>query len=465
MLEDVSGVLADDAPMRAYGVCATEHDGEPALLVAGYGEANRLLCWRDGELVDRARSPLTDADGHALGVAAGDVDGDGTEELYVHNSGSFGGQTHEPDHLLRRHSNGAGWHDLLGEPRNGDARSFTSGRSVAVVDRDGSGTYAVLRTSYAAPMHCYEFAGSGAEDIADDLGIGFVSGGRTLVTGPLVSDRTDVFLGNERGPNLLLRHDDGGGFTDFAPECGVSDTHGDARGGALLDVGGEFGLVYGNWEGHHRLFVPAGGGRTQFADIAPPELSAPSAVRTVVAADLDNDGHQEVLFNTLEESNRLFARDPTGAATESSGWRQVDIGAAREPQGAGTGAAVADVDGDGRLELLVAHGETEPQPLSVFRVPGHDNGWLRVRPRTANGAPARGAVVRLETDAHPEDDVSEQVRAVDGGSGYLCQMEPVAHFGLGDRTIERVTVRWPDGAETTLAPERDRMVTVEHPED
>jgi hypothetical protein len=44
-------------------------------------------------------------------------------------------------------------------------------------------------------------------------------------------------------------------------------------------------------------------------------------------------------------------------------------------------------------------------------------------------------------------------------------MEPVAHFGLGDRTIERVTVRWPDGAETTLAPERDRMVTVEHPED
>ena len=40
-------------------------------------------------------------------------------------------------------------------------------------------------------------------------------------------------------------------------------------------------------------------------------------------------------------------QDPEGQ------WRQVDIGAALEADGLGTGGAVADIDGDGRLELLV----------------------------------------------------------------------------------------------------------------
>ncbi|WP_404325774.1 ASPIC/UnbV domain-containing protein [Aerophototrophica crusticola] len=39
-----------------------------------------------------------------------------------------------------------------------------------------------------------------------------------------------------------------------------------------------------------------------------------------------------------------------------------------------------------------------------------------------------------------------QGRAICGGSGHLCQMEPVAHFGLGhERKVEKVEVRWPDG--------------------
>jgi hypothetical protein len=39
-----------------------------------------------------------------------------------------------------------------------------------------------------------------------------------------------------------------------------------------------------------------------------------------------------------------------------------------------------------------------------------------------------------------------QIRAIDAGSGYLCQMEPVAHFGLGaDSQVETVEVRWLDG--------------------
>jgi hypothetical protein len=109
----------------------------------------------------------------------------------------------------------------------------------------------------------------------------------------------------------------------------------------------------------------------------------------------------------------------------------------------GTGAAAADFDGDGTLELLVVHGEAEAQPLSLYRVP-NDGDWLRVRPLTPAGAPARGARVTLHTDA------GRQVRIVDAGSGYLCQMEPVAHFGLGSAVPREVTVCWPDGRERTI---------------
>jgi hypothetical protein len=163
----------------------------------------------------------------------------------------------------------------------------------------------------------------------------------------------------------------------------------------------------------------------------------PSPVRTVIAADFDNDGHEELFFHNHAEPNRLFRQ--TGGD-----WVMLDPGAALESEGSGTGAAVADVDGDGRLELLLAHGESAPQPLSLFKVRANDHAWLRIEPLTRFGAPARGAVVRVAAAGRV------QSRVICGGSGYLCQMEPVAHFGLGhiDR-IDQVTVTWPDGVTVT----------------
>merc|ERR1711871_1418827 len=107
-----------------------------------------------------------------------------------------------------------------------------------------------------------------------------------------------------------------------------------------------------------------------------------------------------------------------------------NIGDALEPTGHGTGGAVGDFDGDGMLELLIAHGESASEPMTYYRArSGQSNHWLRVLPLTQHGGPARGATVRLYlTDS---DDETPKLRAVDAGSGYLCQMEPVAPFGLG----------------------------------
>ena len=173
--------------------------------------------------------------------------------------------------------------------------------------------------------------------------------------------------------------------------------------------------------------------------------------RTVIVADFDNDGYEEIFWNNIPGENRLFRKLPT-----DGDWTQINAGAAVDASGYGTGAAVGDFDGDGVLELLVSHGESQAQPLSLFRpLLGAGNHWLRVAPTTSSGAPARGAIVRLHAAGRT------QLRVIDAGSGYLCQQEPVAHFGLGGATAESVTVIWPGGQQRTLAaPEVDRMHTV-----
>ena len=144
------------------------------------------------------------------------------------------------------------------------------------------------------------------------------------------------------------------------------------------------------------------------------------------------------------EPNRLFK------TRDGKSWESVPIGSAAEQFGRGTGAAAYDADGDGVLELLISHGENRAEPLSLHRFADEAavrrNHYLRILPRTAGGAPARGALVTLR-----EVGGREQVRVIDPGSGYLCQQEPVAHFGLGRATkIDSVTITWPGGEQRVL---------------
>lgn len=103
---------------------------------------------------------------------------------------------------------------------------------------------------------------------------------------------------------------------------------------------------------------------------------------------------------------------------------------------------MSDINGDGVLELLISHGESEAQALTLYHVSDNrtrGNKWIRVLPLTQNGAPARGSKVEITLD-----DGTKLTRFCDGGSGYLCEMEPVAHFGLGKSEAISMKVTWPD---------------------
>ncbi|MDY6936886.1 MAG: CRTAC1 family protein [Cyanobacteriota bacterium] len=456
MFRNYSHLLLDNPDRLHYGIAVSDvdRDGAFELFVAGFGGANLVLKWNGEGFANIADPVLADPRRRAIGVATGDLDGDGWEEIYVLNTDTFSGRKQFGDRLFR-YQNGS-WLDLCSRPEYRQVLNLTAGRSVACVDRFGNGRYGFFVANYGGPMRLYELHDTnGVEtlvDVAPQAGLAATAGGRGLVSLPLVTPYMDIFAANENGPNFLFCNRGDGTYEETALEAGVADVRENGRGVAFLDADGDgkFDLVYGNWEGHHRLFLQGATGH--FRNVAPEEMARPSRIRTVIAADFDNDGVEELFFNNIGEPNRLFG-------LRDGSWRRLDVGEAWEPDGLGTGAAVGDFDGDGQLELAISHGESGTEPLSLYRTEPNNHYWLRVLPLTIHGAPARGAVCALIAGG------SRQIRAIDAGSGYLCQMEPVAHFGLGTYPrVERLEICWPGGEKTAIDnPTVNQLIRVPHP--
>merc|ERR1711871_763445 len=468
--QDFTHLLTHNPAQKNYGVSVTDIDGDSTfeMVVAGYGVANLALKYNPstGQFDDIAldHPTLQDTSRQAIGVAACDIDGDGYEELYVLNTDQYSGDTSTSDRLMERSEAGT-YSDMFEMPRHAGAANFIAGRSCACTDRNGDGKYGVIVSNYGrpgdnAPMKLYELGSDGAlVDVAPALGIAHTTGGRALISAPIRSShRMDIFANNENGCNWFYRNT-GNGYVEEAAPLGVSDCGNNGRGTATVDgdKDGVLDIVYGNWDGQHKLYIQE---LTNFVNEAPEAMAVPSRIRTVIAADFDNDGEEELFYNNIPGANRLFVRSGTS-------WEQVNIGDAIESSMHGTGAAVGDFDGDGMLELLVSHGESASETLTYYRArSGADNHWLRILPLTQHGAPARGAVVRMTMAAAiGTAGEREHIRAIDAGSGYLCQMEPVAHFGLGATTaVFEVKVSWPDGSELLLSnPSVDRLYRIAHP--
>ncbi len=430
---NISNIIENNNDRLSYGISVTDFnkDGSYEFIVAGFGYSNLALSYKQGKLINTIQDPLfIDEDRRTIGVSACDIDQDGFEEIYFLNTDTYSGEKKYSDRLLDNNNNKI--FDYFELEKNIENLNLTAGRSVVCVDRNGSGKYGIYVANYGGPTRFYEIEENEVVDLAPNLEIDQITGGRAVISGHIVSDNMDIFAANERGPNFLYKNINGN-FNDVAIEKNVQDTFQNGRGTALTDFlyRGELDIITSNWEGYHRIFVKQ---KESFLDMSSLDFRSPSRIRTVISADFDNDGYDEIFLNNIGQPNKLFRIIDEGNLEE------IKLDAALEAQGLGTGAAVADIDGDGILELLISHGESGAQPLSLFKANVLNTNYVRIKPLNTFGAPARGATVTLHTN------LRNHAKTIDAGSGYLCQMEPVAHYGLREgEIIKNITIKWTNG--------------------
>ena len=438
--EDITSQIVENPKRLSYGVSVTDvnQDGNFDFIVTGFGYLNLALSYENGKLINIVnQKKFSDEFRRTIGVAACDIDRDGYEEIYFLNTDTYSGTKKYSDRLIDLEK--GKFIDLFEIEKNQKDLNLTAGRSVVCVDRKGDGNYGVYVANYGGPTRYYEYNDDILVDKSVQLNLAKVTGGRAVVAGHIISDKIDVFAANERGANFLYKNDKGK-FLDVAYEYRVQDVLQNGRGTALSDIyyRGRLDILNGNWGGFHRAYVLK---NDIFEDIAKPPFDEPSRIRTVISADLDNDGYDEIFLNNIGEPNKLFRILENGLI------KQIPLDVGLEPDGYGTGAAVADIDNDGVLELLVSHGESWDQPLSLYKAKvDPDNKYLRIKPLNQYGAPARGATVTLISN------LRKHSKTIDSGSGYLCQMEPVAHYGIRKNEKDiKIQIKWTNGKTKTIS--------------
>ena len=183
------------------------------------------------------------------------------------------------------------------------------------------------------------------------------------------------------------------------------------------------------------------------ARILPPEAQFAPAFAAVVA-DYDGDGNEDLFL-----SQNFFAEGPETSRCDAGRglWLQGDgKGGLRSVPGPESGvmvygeqrgAAVADFDGDGRIDLVVTQNGA---PTRLFRNLRAKPG-LRVRLKGPTGNPfGYGAQIRIKHGDH-----FGPVREIHGGGGYWSQDSPVQVLGGAD-SASQIWVRWPGGKTVTV---------------
>ncbi|HEX3685338.1 MAG TPA: CRTAC1 family protein [Bryobacteraceae bacterium] len=432
---------------------------------------------RNGAFSDITKGSGLDVQMYANGVAVADYDNDGLPDIYVtalegdrlfHNEGHghFRDVTAASGIHNANFGTSAAWFDY---DRDGKADLIVanyvqwSAANDIRCSMDGkTKSYCTPETYKGQSLKLYHNLGNGRfADVTKMAGLDN-PGSKSL--GIVVFDFDndgwpDIFIANDTQPNKLYRNNKNGTFTEMGVEAGVGyGDDGVARGAmgadaADYDRSGRQHLLVGNFS-KQMMALYHNEGNGLFSDVAPSTALARSTLRDVTFGafffdyDLDGfpdifavNGHIEPDINRTQtdlqfrQSPLLFRNNQHGGFEDVTAAVGPDLG---RPI-VGRGAAYADFDHDGDLDILITENNG---PARLFRNDGgNQNHWINVRliGHRSNRS-ALGAVVRVESSS------GRQWQTVHSGSSYCSQSDLALTFGLKqDTIISKLTVEWPSG--------------------
>jgi hypothetical protein len=453
-----------------------------------------------GNFKDVTKEAGLDKTFFGMGVAVGDYDKDGDDDLYVtalggghlfqNNKGKFvdvteSTNTKAADGWLTS----AAFFDM---ENDGDLDLFVCCYVNWSADFDKAQTFQIVGAGRAfGPPNAFRGSfcvllrndGGKFTDVSEESGIRIRKAelkdplAKSLGVAPQDIDGdglVDIAVANDTVPNFLFHNRGNGKFEEEGIRCGVAfDQAGSPRGAMGIDWGdfrndGSLGLAVANFANEMiALYVADEPKELRFSDMAPYYgLGAPTQPPLKFGLfffDYDLDGRLDLMTANGHLENDI-AKVQASETYEQPAQLYWNTGrAGREmfvlvgPKEAGEdlfkpmvgrGSAYADIDGDGDLDVvLTANGG----PARLFRNEGGSgNHWIRLSLR-GNGSnrDAIGAKVVVKSKD------LEQRRQLFPAKGYLSSVEKTLTFGLGNRdSVESIEIVWPSGKVTKLGPQK-----------
>src|SRR5208337_4353892 len=288
----------------------------------------------------------------------------------------------------------------------------------------------------------------------------------------------DIFVSNDTQPNKLYHNNRNGTFSEQGMTAGVAyGEDGVARGAMGVDAAdydrsGRQHLLVGNFS-NQMLGLYHNEGTGLFVDEAPSSTVGRASLLSLTFGvfffDYDLDGYPDIFAANGHIEDEIGRVQPKVSYREapllfhSLGRGKFEnvtesMGAAFNRPIVARGAAFADFDHDGDLDILVS---TNNGPACLFRNDGGNrNHWLSVRLiGTKSNRDGIGAVVRVESSS------GKQWNMVRSGSSYCSQSDLALTFGVGhDTKVTQLQIEWPSGAKQQLTNiSVNQFLTIEEP--
>ncbi len=507
-------VLRNDAKGRKYqvetvlgglGVIDFDQDGWPDLYCVNGASLpslqktdssffNRLYRNnRDGTFTDVTQKAGVQGRGYEMGVAVGDYNNDGFEDLYVVG-------VHE--NTLYRNNGDGTFTDVT--QAAGVSGTSPQGRQLwsvaaAWLDYDNDGHLDLIVSNYcdwtpgddpicgglnstdrtychpdmyrAEPVLLYHNNGDGTfTELSAKEAMGRLLGkGMGIAIADYDGDGlVDIFVANDNDRNLLIRNLGAGKLKEIGMPAGVA-YNGDGR--QISGMGADFRdfdgdgwpdiLMTGLRGETFELFRNNGKGGFEDASANSGllNLSRPWNGWGCGFVDLDNDGWLDVFvacggLDTNEPQPNRVLHNAAGHFTDVSTDAGADFAVSRLHRG----VAFADFDNDGRIDAAVT---SLNQPIELWMNRSPLQHWLQLKLKgTRSNSSALGAKVICRAGQHT------QTAYVANSVGYASASDLRVHFGLGDEGKASLEIHWPSGTVQELKDvSSDQRLRIEEPKD